>query len=49
MKEMACQEAVDWVAIPCAASALLQVVDPVLTGVLDFGWQAGIDSLLVDF
>ena len=23
--------------------------DSVLTGVLDFGWQAGIDSLLVDF
>lgn len=45
---MALQKPVDKVAIPYQALALLPVIDPVPTGVLDLGRHAGVDDVLVD-
>jgi hypothetical protein len=45
---MAGQKAVDEIAVPYPTLAILPVVDPIPTGVLDLGRQAGVDGLLVD-
>ena len=48
VEEMARQKVVDQIAILYAAFALLQVVDPVATGVLSLGREGGVDGLLVN-
>jgi hypothetical protein len=45
---MALQKLVDKVTIPYQALTLLPVIDPVPTGVLYIGRQAGVDDVLVD-
>jgi hypothetical protein len=45
---MARQKTVDKVAVSYLALTLLPVIDPIPTGVLDVGWQVGVDDVLVD-
>ena len=48
MKQMRLKEDVDLIFVIDASFALLQMVDPVTTSVLDFCWQVDIYNLTID-